>query len=165
MESEILQFNLVLASDGTVKEYSPLASRVARQILGDEELSPGGMIVVSTDVNAKAGKGWVGWAKKYVQTWRNRLLKVKIVDEELSNEMKEKGMESGWSVGNLFRGRFYSTKTGKTFNEKSFCIDIRGVPFDFVKDAARKLGKEFNQESVLVVDHSNGRTFIIDSAK
>ena len=162
---ETSRFSLVLSSDGIVSEFSHIASKVARKVLGEDfELSPGGMIVLSTDVNANSAPGMIGWAKSFLQTWWNRINKFKIVDEELASELKEKGMESGWSIGNLFHGRFYSNKSGQTFNEKSFAVDIRGVSFDFIREAARKLGREFNQESVLVVDHSNGRTFILDSA-
>ena len=165
MEVKMVKFNLILSSDGTVSEISTIASRVAMKILGaDFELSPGGMIVLSTDVNATSTPGMLGFAKKFLQTWWNRFQRSRIVDEELAKEMKESGMESGWSIGNLFHGRFFSQNTGKTFNERSFAVDIRGVSFDFIKEAARKLGREFNQESVLVVDHSNGRTFILDSA-
>ena len=76
--------------------------------------------------------------------------------------LKERGMDSGWSIGNLFKGRYYSPKGGKVWNEKSFSVDIRGVPFQFVKDVARVLMKKFDQESVLVVDNKTNRTFLLD---
>jgi dTDP-4-dehydrorhamnose 3,5-epimerase len=123
----------VLANDGSITEIHPTASRIARKMLGDDiELSPGGMIVLSTDVNATAGAGWVSVAKRLLQTWWNRTWRNKIVDEELSQEMKEKGVESGWSIGNLFRGRYFSPKTNQTYNEKSF--NDHGIMMRFVQD-------------------------------
>jgi len=159
---EKVSFNLILSTDGSISDVSPRCSRIARKLLSDMELSPGGMIVLSTDVTKVESSGIIGWAKRNLMTWWNRLQKNNIVDEELSTELKNRGMESGWSIGNLFRGRFYSQKTDKTFNEKSFSIEIRGVPFDFIIQAARKLGKDFQQECVLVIDHSNGRTIMLD---
>ena len=122
----------------------------------------GGMIVMSTDVNATQGKGWANWAKGLMKPWGNRLLEHRKVDEELKKLVKERGLDTGWSVGNLFRGRYYSPKTDQTFNEKSFSVDIRGVPFDFVVKVAEALLKKFDQESVMVVNHENNKVQFVD---
>ena len=164
MERAILKFNLVVSADGTVTEYHPSASKVAKQFLGEDfEMLPGGMIVMSTDVNSTANKGWIAWAKGFIQTLWNRFNRVKIVDKELLSEMRERGEESGWSIGNLFHGRYYNNESKMAFNEKSFCVDIRGVPIYYVKEAGRQLGLKLNQSQVLIVDHSNNRTFMLDA--
>lgn len=161
--NDIVSFRLLLSSDGSVHEISDIESRVARKFMGDFKLDPGGMIVMSTDVNANAQGNWKSRAKGLIQTWYNRINRVKLVDRGVQEQLRSKGMESGWSIGNLYRGRYYSPKSDQTFNEKSFSIDIRGVPMDFVRDTAKKLGKLFNQESVLVVDHKNGSTSILNT--
>lgn len=161
-----LSFSLYLAPNGSVQEMTARESKVARSVTGfEEELAPGGMVVLSTDVNATVEKGsFVNKAKGMLRTWYNRAMKNVLVDDEMKKLVKERGVDTGWSIGNLFRGRYFSPKSQKTFDEKSFAVDIRGVPFDFVKEAARNLGRDFKQESVLVVDYSNGRTFILGVA-
>jgi len=161
--NEIMSFDLYVSPDGNVHELSAREAKAARRLAGVVELEPGGMIVMSTDVNATVGKGKLkGWAKGFLKTWFNRIMRSRKVDETMKQLLQEKGLDSGWSIGNLFRGRYYSPKSGDTFNEKSFSIDIRGVPFDFVKDVAKVLAKKFDQESVLVVDNKSGRTFLLD---
>ena len=155
--------SLYLAPDGSVYEMTAKESRVARKLMGWEmELKPGGMVVLSTDVNATMSKStFLNKAKGYLMTWYNRLFKNRLIDEELTKLVMEKGLETGWSIGNLFRGRYLSPKSKNVFNEKSLAVDIRGVDFDFVKEAGMALGRDLHQESVLLVDHSNGRTFLV----
>lgn len=159
-------FVLYLAPDGAVHELTSRECRVARRVARWEmEMKPGGMIVLSTDVNAAVSKGsFLGMAKRFLNTWYNRLVKNKKVDAEMSKLVSEKGLETGWSIGNLFRGRYFSPKSKDVFNEKSMAIDVRGVDFDFVREAGIRLGLDFHQESVLLVDHSNGRTFLVGTA-
>ena len=123
---------------------------------------------MSTDVNARSEPGIIGWAKGLLKTWANRMRFPSKVNEQLEEIADKTGippqkfLETGWSTGNLFRGRFYSPKTGKMFNEKSFAVDIRGVPFEVVKKAARALLRKFDQEGVLVIDHKNNKTYYMD---
>lgn len=156
-------FFLYLAPDGSVHELTTTESKIAKKLCGWEvELKPGGMIVMSTDVNVSEDKAsLINKAKSFMKTWYNRIMRTQKVDDRLTSLIREKGLETGWSMGNLFKGRYLSPKSKETYNEKSFAIDIRGVDFQFVKEAGRRLGKEFGQESVLLVDHSNGRTFLL----
>ena len=158
-----ISFALYLGPDGSVQEMSAREAKVARSLSGWEmELKPGGMVVLSTDVNATVSKsGFLSKAQGYLRTWYNRLFKNRLVDDELSKMVREKGLETGWSIGNLFRGRYYSPDSKRVFNEKSLSVDIRGVDFDFVKEAGKALGRDFKQESVLLVDHANGRTMLV----
>jgi hypothetical protein len=160
METE--RFALAAGPDGEVFASTWDEASIARRIAGVYEMAPGGMIVMSTDVNATAGRGFLGWAKGFLKTQLNRWMKDSRVDEELRRLVEERGVDTGWSIGNLFRGRFMSPKSGKKFDEKSFAVDIRGVPFDFVKAAAEVLRRKFSQEGVLVVDHANGKTYYMD---
>lgn len=156
-----IRFALRMSPDGSVIYEPGNLAHVARRVAGIHELQPGGMIVLSTDVNAAGLPGILGKAKQKMKTWWNRLTKSRKVDENVRELLMKQGLETGWSVGNLFRGRYLS-KSGQTFNEKSFAVDIRGVPFDFIKDAAETLRQAFDQEAVLVVDHSNNKTYIMD---
>lgn len=159
--NKVMSFSAYLAPDGEVYVSSAREAAIARRIARwEQELSPGGMVVVSTDVNI-SGSSLKSKAKSIMRTWYNRLMRTRKVDEALKKELKKKGLETGWSVGNLFKGRYYSPKSKQVFDEKSFAVDIRGVPFSFVKDAAESIAKTFKQESVLVVDYEKNRTFLI----
>jgi hypothetical protein len=159
---QTLKFAMYLDPTGNVHTSSCQSAALARRIAGMYEMLPGGMIVLSTDVNATVGKNFMGKAKGFLKTWYNRVMKNKKVDDELRDMVKGRGIDTGWSVGNLFRGRFMSPKTNKVFNEKSFAVDIRGVPFEFVQQAAETLRKTFEQEGVLVIDYSNNKTYYMD---
>ena len=158
---EKVSFSLYMAPDGSIDELHGEHAGVAARIAGLTELPYGGMVVMSTDVNATAG-GIKGVAKRALKTWYNRLMRSKKVDEAVKEQIKDKGVDTGWSVGNLFKGRYYSQKSQKQFNEKSFAVDIRGVPFDFVEGVAKSLMKKFDQESVLVIDHESGKSYLLD---
>jgi len=138
--------------------------QVANRIAALTELPAGGLIVLSTDVNAKTETGLKGWIKSFLKSQMQRLFKTKMVDEAVKELMKKKGITSGWSIGNLFRGRYYDSSEDKLYNEKSFSVKIAGVDFDFVKKAAKALGKKFGQKQVLLVDYANhNRTFLLDT--
>jgi len=163
----ILSFALHVAPDGEVYECDEREARIARRVCGAKDeyeeilLDPGGMIVMSTDVNATAGRGFIGWAKGITKTFFNRLLRTKKVDKEMMRELKRRGLDMGWSVGNLFKGRYHNPKTGENFDERSFAVDVRGAPMGLVEDVAKALMKKFDQHSVLVVDYSNNRPKLI----
>lgn len=129
---------------------------------------PGGQIVVSTDVNVNVEeRGRWERFKGWIESWYNRLrykTKVPEMIQEFSEELEEAGgNQVMFSMGpGLFRGRYKSQKTGKIFDERSFSIDIRGVSFDdVIIPLARQLGQEFNQESVLVVNHATGQSGLL----
>jgi len=164
---QTVKFAMTVSPDGEISVSTDRVGRIASKIVAEflkkkTLMLPGGMIVMSTDVNAEVGKGFLSWAKGFMKTWFNRFMKNRMVDEEIEKMVIDRGLETGWSVGNLFRGRFISPKSGESFTEKSFAIDIRGVPFDFVEKAAETLRRKFKQESVLLVNHANNKTFYLD---
>ena len=129
----------------------------------EEEFSePGGMIVCSTDVNSNANRGILGFLKGKWETYLNRFFKSQKVKETIQNFNDYKDLYGvGYSEGNLFKGSYYDRKTGVTFNEKSFSVDLRGLPVDIVKKLAVEMCKKFNQQSVLFVNHENNRSSLI----
>ena len=158
---------MTLTPEGSVVVNRGAAERVAARVMKTAAVSQplefeGGMIVLSTDVNATQAKGMLNKAKGFLKTWRNRLTRNRRVDEAVKQQIEEHGLDTGWTVGNLFRGHYYSPKSGTTFNEKSFAVDIRGAPFDFVTDVAEVLRKRFDQESVMVINHQNNKTYFVE---
>lgn len=156
-----VSFSLFVSPDGEVHETNEMESSIAMRIAGIVKLLPGGMIVMSTDVNATS-LGIKGFAKRKLKTWYNRITRSDKVDKVIKKKLQEQGMETGWSIGNLFQGRYYSPKANKKFDEKSFSIEMRGVPFKFVKEVGKDLMKKFDQESVLLVNFKNNNTMIMD---
>lgn len=162
-----IKFAMTLTPDGDVVVNDGAAERVASQALKNAAVSQplefeGGMIVMSTDVNATQAKGMLNKAKGFLKTWRNRLMRNRRIDEAVKEQIEEHGLDTGWSVGNLFRGHYYSPKSGDTFDERSFAVDIRGAPFDFVTDVAEVLRKKFDQESVMVINHENNKVYFVE---
>lgn len=160
-DREILSFNWYISPNGEIHESTPGESRIANRIAGLIPLDFGGMIVMSTDVNATGGNSLKSKLKSLTKTWFNRFMRSRKTDETMRELIKERGIDTGWSIGNLFKGRYFSPKSGQTFNEKSFAIDILGVPFDFVKDVAKVIRKKFDQESVLVINHKDNRPYLL----
>jgi hypothetical protein len=111
---------------------------------------------MSTDVNATVGRGFVNWAKGYVKTFVNRLMRSRKVEEAVKKVIEEKGLDTGWFIGPFGRGRYHNPKTGEDFDEKSFSIMVRGAPLDMLKDMGRELARKFDQDSVLLVDNASG---------
>lgn len=153
-KTEPVSFTLILAADGNVYEQPELEARVARRIVG-QKLSPGGAIAIATNVTVKLDENKLkNWAKQALKTWRNRLTRVKRVKQTLT-EGVPLGMETGWFIERLGHGR-YVDKKGNVVDERAFKVNIIGVPMEFVKQAGKALCREFEQESVLVIDNSDG---------
>ena len=154
-------FILSINASGEIKELTQ-AEQIIKLVLSytTMELGYGGMIVLSTDVNV-GGKGPIDSIKNFAKTTLQRWFKSKMVDKEIMKYVKEHDIDTGWSIGNLFKGRYFSPKTNDKFSEKSFSVDIRGTDFEFVKDMAALICKRFNQESVLVVDHKTGMSQLL----
>lgn len=149
---------------GRVKEIDYDEWMITQRIVKsytEMDIGYGGMIIFSTDVNSNAGPGLKGKIKSIVKTWWNRLTRRRKIDEDILELVKSKGISTGWSIGNFFKGRYYDQENGHLFNEKSLCVDLRGADMKFVKNVADKLRKTFDQQSVLVVNHKTGKSSLI----
>lgn len=145
--------------EASAKEFNRIGMvmRIATEYW-EKELGYGGMIVMSTDVNAMSGSGFINHVTSWAKTLYNRWVKNSKVTDTITDLLKSKNMETGFSIGNLFRGKYFNPKDKKAFDESSFAIDMRGVEMDFIKDLAKDLMRKFDQHSVLIVDHKTGRT-------
>ena len=161
------EIKFALISDiktGSIKEVSYDEWKITQKIVKsytEIDIGYGGMIVFSTDVNSNAGPGLKGKIKSIVKTWWNRLTRRHKIDQDILDLVKQKGISTGWSIGNFFKGRYYDQETGHLFNEKSLSIDLRGADIKFVKKIAEKLRKTFDQQAVLVIDHKSGKSSLI----
>lgn len=149
-------------SGGKFVEASRIASIALRIAYSFEEFEhKGGMIVCSVDINSTQQNGIKGTIKKFLGIALNRFRRNKQVDDAVKKIIQRRGIDIGCSIGKLFNGRYYDNKQKKTFNEKSFSIDIRGVPIEVVKEVGEELCKSFNQQSVLIVDHESNKVGLL----
>lgn len=119
----------------------------------------GGIIVVSTDVNSvrQSNNRLINYLKQKFLTTKQRLTR----DRKVTNVLKDRQEEVGWTVGNFLKGR-YIDDSGNVFDEKSFCIEINGVSNQTIIDIATKICKDFNQETVLVKLYNPPRILFVD---
>jgi hypothetical protein len=98
------------------------------------------------------------------QSIKNRLLRIRKTDQIMTQAMQEAGIQSGWTVGNLERGR-YSTvdeETGErqVYDENSLTISIIGVPMEVVQRIADLILEKFNQKEVLIQDNGANKFYL-----
>lgn len=137
-----------------------IATRIAAYKLSPVGNGKGGMIVLSTDINSNAGKGiWNTIRNKWLGTLLNRMKRVRKVDKVVNEISDANSISIAYSIGsNNLHGKYYDMKTNEAFDERSFTIDLRGLPIKIVYQIAEKLCYEFNQQSVLVINHANNKS-------
>ena len=118
----------------------------------------GGVIIFSTDVNAKKldDRVVINWLKQKTKTIENRLTYTSKIDK-----IANKNELIGWTVGKYLDGR-YKAKNGKTYGENSLSVEIIGVDTNKLLKIADELCNLFVQETVLVKDYSTGNIFFVD---
>ena len=156
--------------NGKWKEASKeerVAMRIAAYKLSPVGNGKGGMIVLSTDINSNAGKGiWNTIKNKWLGTLINRMNRIKKVDKTVNEVSNANSISIAYSIGpNVFHGKYYDMKTNEAFDEHSFTIDLRGLPIKIVYQIAEKLCYEFNQQSVLVINHATNKSVYVQLKK
>lgn len=122
----------------------------------------GGIITLSTDVNAiyKDDKEIFDkikdWLDSKLKTVNNILYRKKKV-QSVMNKIPD---VTGFTVGNFMNGR-YVDENGRTWNEKSFSVEIIGIENDVLNLIATELSKIFNQESVIVKSYETGDIYFV----
>ena len=150
-----------------VNKEDRIATRIAAYKLSPVGNGKGGMIVLSTDINSNAGKGiWNTIRNKWLGTLLNRMKRVRKVDKVVNEISDANSISIAYSIGpNNLHGKYYDMKTNEAFDERSFTIDLRGLPIKIVYQIAEKLCYEFNQQSVLVINHANNKSVLVKLKK
>lgn len=122
----------------------------------------GGIIVLSTDVNAQqlSQNKLMNWIKKKVATLKNRV----SADKNIKNAVLNNVPETGWTVGKYLRGRYHAAD-GSDFDENSLSVELLGLPTDVLVSIAEDLCNEFKQESVIVKDYNKNKVYIVNGEK
>lgn len=127
-------------------------------IEGSIDMDKGGVIVLSTDVNAvrQDERKIVDFLKKKLSTYKNRLSYGKMINKRA----KEFEDIYAWTIGKFLSGR-YKSKDGTIFDENSISVELLGVSTDTLISFAESLCRDFKQETVLVKDYENGRILFV----
>ena len=117
-----------------VNKEDRIATRIAAYKLSPVGNGKGGMIVLSTDINSNAGKGiWNTIRNKWLGTLLNRMKRVRKVDKVVNEISDANSISIAYSIGpNNLHGKYYDMKTNEAFDERSFTIDLRGLPIKIV---------------------------------
>lgn len=140
-----------------VREERTLITEGVQAVIGKD--TKGGVITFSTDVNALkiSDSDIVDKIGKFVLSFKNRMTyanKAIALDNNIT----------GWTVGKFLDG-MYRAKNGKTFSEKSYSVEVVGIPSDKLIAFAEGICREFCQESVLVKDYNTGDILLVDSSE
>lgn len=117
----------------------------------------GGVIVFSTDVNAKdiSSSKFKNYILQKFKTAKNRLTASKILDK-----IRRKHDIYYWTVGKYLKG-IYTGKNGKTFNENSISLDMFGVDRKTLFETAEDICRTFEQEAVMVKDNAANQVYFV----
>jgi len=88
----------------------------------------GGMILLSTDVNATADRRFRGWITAMFWTVWHRVFVVRLVDRAILRQLKRSGVKIGWSIGPTLYGRYYDPEKDILYSERSFSVEILDAP-------------------------------------
>jgi hypothetical protein len=116
----------------------------------------GGMILLSTDVNAAVGKRIGDWLAAKVQTFLQRRYRDRLVDRVILEQLAEAGLAVGWSIGPTILGRYYDPEKKVLYIERSFTVEILDAPYPLLKAIAQALRRTFRQEEVIVKSYDTG---------
>lgn len=129
----------------------------------------GGKIVFATDINAtlKLDDNFFNRLRAritaFLQSYRNRWQvkgKISKILDRLSSQSPDFA-NINFSVGPYYKGR-YRSPDGKTYDETSVAVEIIGITKQILIDLATEIAREFQQEEVLVFDHTTGQIFTVD---
>jgi hypothetical protein len=121
----------------------------------------GGIIVFSTDINAVelSKNKLVNYIYSKVKSIKNALLVNQKINKVIKkHESQLKGI--GLTIGNFVKGRYVSDND-TIFDEKSISVEIIGLETSVLNEVANSLRLEFNQESVLVKNYEDNKTYLI----
>jgi hypothetical protein len=116
----------------------------------------GGMILLSTDVNATVGNRLRDRLAAKLQTWWQRRRRDHLVDQVILGQLTKAGVATGWSVGPTILGRYYDPEKQILYVERSFSVEILDAPYPLLRAIADGLRWAFRQEEVILKSYDTG---------
>ncbi len=116
----------------------------------------GGMILLSTDVNATVGKGIRSWlAAKLLTSWQRRM-RDRLVDQVILAQLAQANVAIGWSIGATVEGRYYDPEKKVLYVERSFSVEVLDAPYPLLKVIAEEMRRAFRQQEVILKAYDTG---------
>jgi hypothetical protein len=116
----------------------------------------GGMILLSTDVNATVGDRLRDWLAARLQTWWQRRRRDRLVDRVILEQLTKADVAIGWSVGPTILGRYYDPEKQILYLERSFPVEILDAPYPLLRAISEGLRRAFRQEEVILKSYDTG---------
>jgi hypothetical protein len=116
----------------------------------------GGMVLLSTDVNATVGKGISPWLAAKLRTFWQRRWKDHLVDRVILEQLTKAGVAVGWSIGATLLGRYYDPEKKLLYLERSFSVEILDAPYPLLRAIAEELRRTFRQQEVILKSYDTG---------
>jgi hypothetical protein len=116
----------------------------------------GGMILLSTDVNATSGITFLDRFAAKISTWRQRLFRTWLVDKTIREQLDHFGVAIGWSIGPTIKGRYYDPEQRILYLERSFQVEILDAPDPILRAIAEELRQLFHQREVILKNYETG---------
>ncbi len=119
----------------------------------------GGTIVFSTDVNSRvfSDNAVENWLVQLFKTWKNR-----FTVKSFLNSLRMKENIKAWTIGQYLVGT-YTGEDGKTFNEKSYALNIIDIDRKTLFKLAKTICSYLSQESVLVYDAETKQMYFVSA--
>ena len=116
----------------------------------------GGMILLSTDVNATVGNGIRSWLAAKLRTSWQRCRRDALVDQVILEQLAKASLAIGWSIGAMVVGRYYDPEKKVLYVERSFSVEVLDAPYPLLKAIAEKLRRAFRQQEVILKSYDTG---------
>ena len=116
----------------------------------------GGMVLLSTDVNATVGHHLRDWLIAKLQTWWQRRRRDRLVDRVIMEQLAKAAVAVGWSIGPTILGRYYDPEKQILYIERSFAVEILDAPYPLLRVVAEELRRAFRQEEVILKSYDTG---------
>jgi len=116
----------------------------------------GGMILLSTDVNATVANRLGARVAANLRTFWQRQRKDRLVDRTILEQLAKAGVGVGWSIGATLLGRYYDPEKQVLYVERSFWVEILDAPYPLLKSIAEELRRNFRQQEVILKSYDTG---------
>jgi hypothetical protein len=116
----------------------------------------GGIIFLSTDVNATVGSQITDWIGAKLRTLWQRCRKERWVDRIVVEQLGNAGVGIGWSIGPTLLGRYYDPEKKVLYIERAFSVEIFDAPYPLLQAITEALRRTFQQQEVILRSYDTG---------
>lgn len=105
--------------------------------------------------------GIMNWYSEKLDTFRFKWYKKSKGDKAfVKHNGHNEEYKGGLSVGQFFGGS-YTSAYGTIFNDKSMSVEFGGLSSNGLRDVAKLIVEEFNQETVLLKDLNKNKIYLV----